>query len=426
MRVLLVVSLLMLSAVAAQSGPRTAEVAAVPSDQIVNLVPLLGTAGRDVGDTCTAGVPGATSYFNTWVMWSGEAYGAVNDSVDVCECCSTTTHLPLRVCYFFAIYGDTTGNNIEYLAHAELWSTATSSACPDTPAVLICDGPQQRLSLPNPGAAFSFWSACLPLSNCTDLSCLPAENYISVVRFDSTDSDNDVYPVGDNTVTGTCWDWTDYPGNWVEFPSATVSLSIWADYECTGDLIPIELSSLSAVAAPGEVQVRWRTETESENLGFNVYRASDGERAKINEWLIPGAGTTLSPNDYQFVDREVTVGTRFQYWVSDVSFSGLETFHGPVVVVVPQESPAELGLTTEAAIGGVIFRMAIPAEGQAKLSVYDVAGHEVAVLVNQSLPAGRGQIEWDGTTPSGTAAPGAYIVRLIHDTGVVSAKAVLR
>jgi hypothetical protein len=43
------------------------------------------------------------------------------------------------------------------------------------------------------------------------------------------------------------------------------------------------------------------------------------------------------------------------------------------------------------------------------------AGVLVATVVTESLPAGAAQLMWDGTTPSGPAAPGAYDAVVLVD-----------
>ncbi|MCU0611534.1 MAG: hypothetical protein MUE60_07075 [Candidatus Eisenbacteria bacterium] len=380
----------------------------------------LAPQARALGDTCRAGNGNIAGYLGSWDIWTGESY-AIIDSMrsEAMDGCCGTTHvrplsvtMPLRTVAAAGVY-------VGWLAHAEIWSAVPSDTCDFVPGALICAGAVYRVGW----AGAAGYYVDYPLDFCT--TDLPRTGvYFNVVVFDSAGTGAGS-PCPYVSVDATpCPDWYNGGTAWVGF-SAPYLLSMESSFECTGD-VPVEMSSLNAVAVPGEVQVRWRTESELENLGFNVYRATDGDKTKINEWMIPGAGTTLSPTDYQFVDQDVTVGTRFQYWVSDVDFSGAESFHGPVVVVVPQESPADLGLTADASGGTVTLSMAIPTEGSARLAVYDMAGHEVAVLVNQVLPAGRGQIEWDGSTAGGQAAAGAYVVRLVHTTGVVSAKAVLR
>jgi len=55
----------------------------------------------------------------------------------------------------------------------------------------------------------------------------------------------------------------------------------------------------------------------------------------------------------------------------------------------------------------------LPADGFVRLGVYDMQGHEVAVLVDQVLPAGDYSAHWDGRDKEGRDAPsGVYFLRL--------------
>lgn len=66
--------------------------------------------------------------------------------------------------------------------------------------------------------------------------------------------------------------------------------------------LPVELSSFTATLVTDGVQIKWRTESEINNLGFNIYRSNtkDGEYTKVNARLIAGAGTDATPHDYSF------------------------------------------------------------------------------------------------------------------------------
>ena len=50
----------------------------------------------------------------------------------------------------------------------------------------------------------------------------------------------------------------------------------------------------------------------------------------------------------------------------------------------------------------------MPVSGSVKLTVYDIAGREVAVLVNQNQTAGSYAVAWDGSR----TASGIYFYRL--------------
>jgi flagellar hook assembly protein FlgD len=52
-------------------------------------------------------------------------------------------------------------------------------------------------------------------------------------------------------------------------------------------------------------------------------------------------------------------------------------------------------------------------ESRTNLSIYDVAGREVAVLVDENQPAGYHQILWDGKDSQGSpVGNGVYFYRL--------------
>jgi hypothetical protein len=59
--------------------------------------------------------------------------------------------------------------------------------------------------------------------------------------------------------------------------------------------------------------------------------------------------------------------------------------------------------------------------GRVRLAVYDVAGRQVRVLIDRSLPSGPGSAVWDGRDDGGRAvASGVYFCRLdagrVHET----------
>jgi hypothetical protein len=64
-------------------------------------------------------------------------------------------------------------------------------------------------------------------------------------------------------------------------------------------------------------------------------------------------------------------------------------------------------------------------DGEARLSVYDLAGREVARLVDQHLPAGLHRAEWDGTALGRPVASGLYLYVLKADKRTWQGKIVL-
>ncbi len=91
-----------------------------------------------------------------------------------------------------------------------------------------------------------------------------------------------------------------------------------------GIQLPVSLSFFRATLENSEVVIRWTTESEIDNAGFNILRSrsKDGEYQQVNTALIPGAGTTGERNTYKWVDRTAKAGVVYYYQIEDVSFAG--------------------------------------------------------------------------------------------------------
>jgi hypothetical protein len=94
----------------------------------------------------------------------------------------------------------------------------------------------------------------------------------------------------------------------------------------------VELASFVAQAQDREVLLIWKTATELDNLGFNLYRAdsADGERSQINGRLIPSemSGNAMGAT-YTYLDETAAPGQTSYYWLEDVDVNGLSSMHGP-------------------------------------------------------------------------------------------------
>ena len=91
-----------------------------------------------------------------------------------------------------------------------------------------------------------------------------------------------------------------------------------------GIQLPVSLSSFRAILEKGEVIIRWTTESETDNAGFNILRShrKEGEYKQINTTLIQSAGTTGERNTYKWVDPIAKPGVVYYYQIEEVSFAG--------------------------------------------------------------------------------------------------------
>lgn len=86
----------------------------------------------------------------------------------------------------------------------------------------------------------------------------------------------------------------------------------------------VELLYFEGTPLSDGVRLRWATFVEVNNRGFHIWRSETGELAdavRITEDLIPGRGYgTGGGATYEYIDRRVTEGAVYTYWLVDIEF----------------------------------------------------------------------------------------------------------
>ncbi len=97
-----------------------------------------------------------------------------------------------------------------------------------------------------------------------------------------------------------------------------------------GGALPVELASFRPVrdAATGHVVIRWATESELNNAGFNILRSETktGKFKVVNvRGIVPGHGTTSEKHVYEWKDTTAKPNVVYYYQIEDVSLNGNRT-----------------------------------------------------------------------------------------------------
>ena len=97
-----------------------------------------------------------------------------------------------------------------------------------------------------------------------------------------------------------------------------------------GGALPVSLSSFRPERdkATGEVVVRWVTQSELNNAGFNILRSEtkNGEFTVVNvKGIVPGHGTTSERHVYTWTDTTAKPNVVYYYQIEDVSLDGERT-----------------------------------------------------------------------------------------------------
>lgn len=108
--------------------------------------------------------------------------------------------------------------------------------------------------------------------------------------------------------------------------------------------LAVTLDDFAASAESDQILVTWRTTSEIDNAGFNLWRSetADGPQSLVAYQPSQSPGGTAGA-EYQFADVDVQVGQTYWYWLEAVDFGGQTTRHGPVSATV--EAPSSVTLT---------------------------------------------------------------------------------
>lgn len=158
----------------------------------------------------------------------------------------------------------------------------------------------------------------------------------------------------------------------------------------------------------GGMRLEWTTTPGPEHLaGYRLERRSAGTPGTGWEVLAALTSTTA------YVDADGTPGDRYR--LTAVNGLGGTTFLG---TVDPEGIPSLFAGPVPLRAGSVRIDFAVTgdrgmARGPARVSVHDVGGREVRVLVDGELPAAGNRTSWDGRDAAGRrVSAGVYLVRV--------------
>lgn len=194
---------------------------------------------------------------------------------------------------------------------------------------------------------------------------------------------------------------------------------------CCDINIPVELSVFEGTSDGARVELRWRTEAETNNHGFTVERATTPEGPWSERGAVAGAGTTGSARDYTFTDaleRDLLVegSAPFVYYrLRQMDYDGTITYHGPIRVTAAEASAAGFRLYPNypnplllSRTNGSAIRYELPTDDAVQITVHDALGREVARLVDDVRPAGVHEAMWYPAAGSDGVRSGQYFVRM--------------
>jgi len=202
--------------------------------------------------------------------------------------------------------------------------------------------------------------------------------------------------------------------------------------ESGGDFpLPVCLQNFSAAGGPNCVNLHWKTASETDVAGFNLYRSlgQNGTYSRINPAMVPALGSGAQGYDYQYQDGSLVNGFHYYYKLATVEIGGRENIQGAAIMGIvgnPQGSswalPPDFSQLTYLNLKGnypepfngrtsIVFL--VFEAGKVTLEIYNLMGVRITTLVDGYFQPGEYERAFQGDhLPSGV-----YLYRLSGERG---------
>lgn len=179
--------------------------------------------------------------------------------------------------------------------------------------------------------------------------------------------------------------------------------------------LPVELTFFEANVIGNSIQLNWATASEIQNYGWEIEKAEilyNENNLLALEWrkigFVLGAGNSNSFKSYSFIDKNILEGTYF-YRLKQINLDGSFEYKDSVKVEV-NYYPDDLKLFCYPnpfnSQTNIKFTLRKPEK--VKLSIFNLLGEEIKVLVDEFKESGTYKINFD----AGDLSSGIYIFKL--------------
>ncbi len=235
----------------------------------------------------------------------------------------------------------------------------------------------------------------------------------------------------------------DHNGGNIDFKGTSVDVGGYVKITYIDDSppLPVVLTSFTALVTENNfAQINWTTQSESNLLGYNIYRNTRNDivtASKITYPMIEGRNLTETQY-YSFVDENVEPKTTYYYWLESVDYSGNSNIFNSVEITTNDfnQDPPDINLLLTTGINKIYPNPFNPSttinyylnEGtNVEIEIYNLKG-QLINKINKGYQEGNSHynVTWNGKNFSmKTVSSGVYFFKLITNKGVSIKKAIL-
>ena len=197
--------------------------------------------------------------------------------------------------------------------------------------------------------------------------------------------------------------------------NVTPDLSIYGNHgtisgavsEPSNPPLPVELASFSGTIKGQSVMLRWQTVSETNNYGFEIERFVDSGWEVVG--FVNGHGTTTEIQRYEFTDYPLHLSSEVRYRLKQIDTDGSFEYSRELTVTMPVPQAFQLDQNYPNPFNpATTISYSIPTPGFVTLRIYDLTGHEVRTLINETQAAGTHKVDFD----AGQLSSGIYFYEL--------------
>ncbi len=212
--------------------------------------------------------------------------------------------------------------------------------------------------------------------------------------------------------------------------SGTIDMGAYEYKIGTDPTLPVTLSAFTAEFINNTSTLYWETQSEVDNLGWNLYRNVVQEFSnseQITHEMIPGNGTITEPSYYNFEDTaDLEIGHTYYYWLESIDYSGISQVYSRVAqITIPDPSVNPQNIEPPIVYdfknipnpisGNAQFQFTFDKSSMVSVSIYNILGELVQTLPQvMTQPDETAHIYWNGKNSNGKElTPGVYFYNLI-------------
>ncbi len=176
--------------------------------------------------------------------------------------------------------------------------------------------------------------------------------------------------------------------------------------------LPVELSSLEAIAQDQNIVLTWQTASEHNNAGFEVEHRTDESQPFQSIGFVAGSGDSSAPTPYRYEVTDNAPG-RHLFRLKQVDFDGSFNYSAEVSAFVGIADAYEISaaypnpFNSQAQLG-----LAVAQQQYVTVSVFDMLGRRVQNLYSGLMPANSVQ---DLRVNAAELPNGIYFVRAVGE-----------